>query len=226
MVQLKVDPAKELAHLETIASQLDAAKDVNKEGKQASIQFARMGEKVSEWFKENQENIDLESTLIDTTVMVLERIASYLNPIAAVGWTKTDLDTAVEKVRAMLTLGLYDESEQDRVQGVITTLASFSTPGTRQPRGQGTPIEGRPELVTITPMPTEANPVPQAITKQAGNRATSVGNLKSALIGWLTKAGVEVTDRQKDAIGEAVKSVVIDGKSQVLVGDFASIEIV
>jgi hypothetical protein len=148
---------------------------------------------------------------------ILSGFANVLNPIADMTWTKDGVKESIEKVRAAMVLGILDGDDALIANDVITSLseaAKGSGHGGTRTRNEQPDIEGRPLVIRV--LDTEGIQV----SKQAGNKATSVGNIKAAIVRWLDKNGVTVTESQDALIKEAVRESVVNGKPEVAVGDF------
>ena len=218
MAILKLDPAKQLRDLATIAKQLEAAKDVNRETRQLSQMWDKMAERLAE-AHDATEGVyaEVPKTGLLDGAEAARKVAQALNPIAEVSWSQDELTNLIEDVRYAMARGGYEGEQLVEANETLTKVAALTRSRKGGSRGPGQTIEGRPEKVRVL----DADG--QEIATQKGNGPSSVGNLTAAIVKYLQGNGVDVTETVKTAIQESVKSCVMEGNKAVTVGDFATL---
>lgn len=145
-------------------------------------------------------------------------LGAKIAPEAQVTWSKEQLNETLEKLHAMEVLGLLSDEDADRAVKVteeLTSLRKGGGTGTRGERKEQPVIEGRPyERVRIEKIDDHAK-----VAEQAGNKANSGPNLKTAVVKYLTNNSVTVTDEMGNEIAAAIKSVIEDGKPEATIMD-------
>ena len=225
--KLNFDPLGELEEVEKIAAQLEAAAGVNRETRQRSAMWRKMADTINEAITATEgpyaDLKDLQTVAPDLAkaTEAIEKVSAMLNPVAEHQWTDEHLSTIRTGVEFFLTRGVYEGDEVARAETALRNLDSYRKrrggSGDRSPRGSSQPIEGRPPKVLV--VDTEGG----RITEQTGNTENSVSNVTNSLRKYVEGKGVTLTDDQHKAIREAVRTCIEDGKSPVLVGDFATI---
>jgi len=220
MATFKTDtaPAAELRSLLSIADQMDRAKDITRENRQASMAFKGMVTKVNTLRSERTFSSVAESEF-ELVTDILTKIADELSPLASLAWTQDELDSHIRKVSAFMVLDQYTPEEIEQAEDAIRRISSLnrskSANGTRTAQER---IPGRPEKVELRLLDDES----VVIARQTGNTKTSLGNLKSALVKYVSvNNDTELTEQQKDMIGAAIRPVVLGEVDRATIGNYA-----
>ena len=232
--KMSFDPSKPLSDLAVIVKQVEQAKDVDRTARSQAGMWASMADRFDEAAtgssadEGRREKAALYHkaaqglTGLSEAAELCRSIATKLNPVAEVNWTRETVEDLLVGVRFFMSVGAYEGEQLAEAQSIIekaATLTKTRVPGTGG-RGEGRTIEGRPERVQVISL---VGDTPETITEQAGNKESAPGNIKKSITVWLEKHDIVVTDEMSAQIGDAISACVRDGQSEAKIGDFALI---
>lgn len=201
MAVQKINTTPVLVELRRIVAQLEAAKDVNNETRSLSVAFAKAAQLMDSWapligadFMSREE--------MDEAAARYDRISKAFSPLADVDWTKDSLASLVEQAKAMQTLLVFTPPESEEVGKLLERLPILTRTGGSAPRNTQPDIAGRPRIVRVTMVDGTK------VSEQAGNKQTSLGNIKMQLVNYLRKNGVEPTEAEVKEITEGLRQVI------------------
>jgi hypothetical protein len=218
MAQAKTNIETELKSVEQVAAQLEAAKDSTRETRTAAKMFQGVASKVESLLpNEGHAGFDTDT---ETLVKLLNQFADELNPVAEENFVEGDLEKTISRLNAAALVpdltGMTPE-QVDRLEKAVTSIRSYKkSTGTRTPQER---LEGRPDYVIVHAVNGDK------ISRQVGNTRTARGNVLNGVVRWLAAKGVEVSEAQKESIGEAIAEVTEGRKTSNKLGDFATIKV-
>lgn len=228
MAQMRFDPVKPLDELGQIIGQIEAAKDVDRSARQQS----KVWENIAARFDEaltgmtNSEGLykglEVSASGLAEAASVARKVAETLNPVAEVSWTKEHLDELLVAVRFFSTAGAYEDGQLQKAVELVEKASAVSKGKGTGSRGVAPVVPGRPEYVEVW-TDLGADEGPERVSRQKGNSENSPGNILKSVTTWLERREIAVSDEMEQAIREAVRECVVDGVSEVAIGDFATI---
>lgn len=189
-----------IADLSTVADQIEASQESDK-GTQQIVKSLRGIEDRILGLKGSivESNIADDEKVLDI-VSEISRWADELSPAETLTWDAETVTTKLNLLASMDELGFLSDEESEEFEIVNERLSAIRS----RRRSTSTPqaaIEGKAYRVSI--MAGE-----DKVANQAGNKASSVPNLKAAVKRYLESNGIEFTDEMSVGVGSAIKQVV------------------
>lgn len=200
-------PSTVLAELSQVATQVNDAKNVDKD----TLSKARALRAASKFVTDHSEMLTkLGATGTDEVTAKLDEWAGIVAPQASTQWDEADVATKLNLMESYSGLNLLSDEEKATLSEISETLKSVRKgTGQRAARKPQEVIEGRPERIIVTKGDVK-------VANQAGNIPNTVSNVKTRAVAFINGLlpDSEVTEDQANEIAEAIRQVVEQGNTE------------